>query len=70
LVRKGKVKAQREFNSHKQGLKIATTMHHTKNQYIAIFDAVNDQILAHWESPKANSQIFIARTSEVRMSGK
>lgn len=61
----------REGLSHtKQGLEIATTMHNPKNHLIAIFDAVNDQILSHRKSPKANPQIFIARTSEVRMSGK
>ena len=61
----------REGLSHtKQGLEIATTMHNPKNQHIAICDSVNDQILSHWKSAKANPQIFIARTTEVRMSGK
>ena len=61
----------RERLSHtKQGLKIATTMHNPKNQHLAIFDVVNNQILADWKTPKADPQIFIARTSEVRMAGK
>lgn len=54
----------------KESFEIAATMHDPKNQYITVFDAINDQVLTNRETPKPDPKILIARAPKVWMSGK
>ena len=53
-----------------QGLDISAAPEHLKNQHVVLFDAVDDDILAHGKTPQARAQILIAVASDVRVSGK
>src|SRR5258708_23693689 len=41
-----------------------------KNKRVILFEAVDDDVLAHGKAPQARAQILIAAASDVRMTGQ
>jgi len=44
--------------------------YHMKNQHLLIFNAVDDDVLAREKTPQARTQILVAASSNVGVTGK
>ena len=53
-----------------QRFNVTAGAYHMKNQHVFIFSAVDDDIFAREKTPQARTQIFIAASSNVRVTGK
>lgn len=53
-----------------QRFNVTAGAYHMKNQHVLIFNAVDDDVLAREKTPQARTQILIAASSNVGVTGK
>jgi hypothetical protein len=53
-----------------QRFKVASAVHHPKNENIRTLDAINKDVLAHGETARAGAEIFITGAAGVRERGE
>ena len=53
-----------------QRFNVTAGAYHMKNQHVLIFNSVDDDVLAREKTPQARTQILIAASSDVGVTGK
>jgi len=53
-----------------KGLDLAAAMDYAKDKGVLVFDAVNDDVLAHGKATSSGAEIFSAGTSDIGKAGQ